>query len=491
MMAPLIAAPLVAAAGSPETKNPQATKARGLAASLTSVLRAAAARLRQTRPVRPRLATPSATPRPAPSATPRPLPRPTATPPPSDTWVVAPLATPAPAATGPWNLPGKAPHLVAHYMPWFAVQRSADDTHLAWSHWKWNSGGPPHNPLERRDDGLRSIAAVQYPLIGPYNSWSRNVVRYHLRTAHAAGIEAFIVIWYGPGSESDQPVALLLDEAAKIGMRIALCYEEKVNFPDYRHPESRDHVIAGVVTDLRFILDRYGSHPAYLKRNGAPFVAQFNSWGTDELGPKYLTTAEWKKVFARLKRPLVYARQNLDEAYHPTIAGSYLWWTPEPAAIAGYSERAARLVGEKRLGFFMTMVCPGFDDSAVWGWGQGPRIFPRAGLSVLRATFDRAFAGNPELIQIVTWNDFNEGTNIEPTRETGYECLDALETWWGEKTGRAVDLHDNRLPFYDYVKNCTKDERAELPAKPFDAYVARRSLKVDVPDVLAPAANPK
>jgi len=113
-------------------------------------------------------------------------------------------------------------------MPWFTV---ADP---AWDHWRWNGPGTAHDPDKRLADGRRDIAAAHYPLIGPYDSRSRNVIRYHLKTAKAAGIEAFACIWYGPGSSTDRCIPALLDEAEVAGMRIAICYEEKLNFPDYR-----------------------------------------------------------------------------------------------------------------------------------------------------------------------------------------------------------------------------------------------------------------
>lgn len=138
--------------------------------------------------------------------------------------------------TGRWNLPGSSPHLVAHYMPWFQVQRSPSDPTVTWTHWKWTGGGPAHDPDKRRADGLRDIASVYYPLIGPYNSWDREVVRYHLRTAKAAGIQAFLVIWYGADSYEDRQIGTILDEAHQVGMRVALCYEEKINFPPTENP---------------------------------------------------------------------------------------------------------------------------------------------------------------------------------------------------------------------------------------------------------------
>lgn len=386
------------------------------------------------------------------------------------------------SAQSRWNLPGQPPHLVAHYMPWFQVQRSASDSTVTWSHWKWTSGGPAHDPEKRRPDGLRDICSVHYPLIGPYNSWSRDVVRYHLKTAKAAGVQAFLLIWYGANSYEDQQVPAILDEAGKLGMRIAICYEEKINFPDYRDPSSREEIVANTTRDLAYILDRYSPHPAYLKRDGKPFIYQFNGWGTGSLGPKYLTPAEWKEVFAALTSPVVYGRQNLDEAYHPPIESAYVWWTTDTEWLARFPRRAAELRKQDRLAFFMTMICPGFDDTGVWGWGNGPRKVERHGLSVLKDTFDRSFAHDPELIQIVTWNDFAEGTAVEPTRENGFWYLDAIETWWGERTGRRVNLDDNRKPFLEYARRAK--DKSELPAPPYDDFLQQRPIIVEKQHVL-------
>lgn len=383
----------------------------------------------------------------------------------------------------PWNLPGPAPHLLAHYMPWFQVHPSANDATFSWNHWKWMGAGAKHDPAEKDASGRRNLASVYYPLIGPYSSWSRNVIRYHLKTAHAAGIQGFLCIWYGPGSTSDAQIPMLLEEAEKLGMRIAICYEEKLNFPGYRTPKTRQDVIQGATQDLSYIVEHYGSHPAYLKRNGVPFIYQFNAYGKTDIGPRMLTPEEWGQVLSALPKKVVYGRQNLDPAYHPPIDAVYQWWSSDPKRIDWFADRASSLVAEGKLSFWMSMIAPGFDDTGVWGWGNGPRVTPRAGLSLLKGTFDRAFKGNPELIQIVTWNDFNEGTVVEPTRETGFTYLDAIETWWGAKTGRPVNLEDNRAPFLEYAASATPEEKAELPPN-FGAYLEKKPLTVEVPDYL-------
>jgi hypothetical protein len=46
---------------------------------------------------------------------------------------------------------------------------------------------------------------------------------------------------------------------------------------------------------------------------------------------------------------------------------------------------------------------------------------------VFERTLDRALkSGNP-FVQIATWNDFGEGTTIEPTRDYGYRYLEILQ----------------------------------------------------------------
>ncbi|HLV78907.1 MAG TPA: endo-1,3-alpha-glucanase family glycosylhydrolase [Chthonomonadaceae bacterium] len=382
-----------------------------------------------------------------------------------------------------WNLPGPAPHLLAHYMSWYQIEKGPGDATRTWAHWRWDGPGAHHDPEKRRDDGLRDIASVFYPLIGPYSSVSRAVVRYHLETARAAGIQGLIVDWYGIGDNTDAPIPLLLEEADRLGMRIAICYEEKLNFL-WRGVKSRDEAIRDAMADLKYVVSRYTSNAAYLRRDGKPVIFQFDGWGEGPLGPKYFTPEELKRILGSLPAPVAYCRQGLTPAYHPEIPGAFQWWSSSAADIRGFAEQARQMVQEGKLAFFANEISPGFDDTGVWGWGDGARVTPRAGLSLLRATFDLAFTAHPELVQIVTWNDFNEGTVVEPTREHGFQYLDALATWWAQKRGTTTDLEAIRRPFLEYVRTCSPAERAELPPAPYDTYLKPRSLAVEVSDYL-------
>lgn len=351
---------------------------------------------------------------------------------------------------------------MAHYLSWFEDGREGGSAH-PWDHWRWESKGLKHDPEERRPDGLRDIASAQYPLIGPYSSGDRAVVRYHCETAKATGIEGLIVLWYGPDTPTDSNVPLILEEAEKAGLKVALCYEEKVNWPPYRQPDSRADMVSTATADLRYLVEKIAGHPAYLRREGQPVIFQFNSWGTDRLGPRTFAPKEWQTILGNLPEKVCYVRQNFDPEYHPLLAGCYTWWMPNQPALERYQERVGKALSKGELVFHAGMVAPGFDDIGTDGWGNGRRQQPRDGVATLQKTFLAALKGAPEIVQVVTWNDFNEGTEVEPTVEHGFAALDAIEKWWSGVKGVPADPQAKREPLKRLLEQWPADRRQEVP----------------------------
>jgi len=70
------------------------------------------------------------------------------------------------------------------------------------------------------------------------------------------------------------------------------------------------------------------------------------------------------------------------------------------------------------------------------------------------ATYDEhwrdALAHRPSALQIITWNDFQEGSTIEPTTEYGFQYLDRIEEWVEQWSGRPSRLTDNEWPYRLY-----------------------------------------
>jgi hypothetical protein len=274
-------------------------------------------------------------------------------------------------------------------------------------------------------------------------------------------------------------------------MRVCICYEEKTNFvwPSFRNPATRDAALKSGMDDMRYIATRYASQSACLRYHGDPVVFLWRGGGSGKVGPNYFTPDEWRHMLDALPVKVVFGVQGLSPDYTPVAQFRFSWVTPNASANFGFTEGAAKLLAKGDARFIAASACPGFDDSPVWGWGVGPRVVPRRGLSLLKDTFDRALEAKPDLIQLVTWNDFNEGTVLEPTRSEGFDDLDAVADWTAAARGTKADHAAIRKPFLDYVAEASPTLKAELPPGMPADWIATRKLKVEVPDYLTTLAH--
>ena len=76
---------------------------------------------------------------------------------------------------------------------------------------------------------------------------------------------------------------------------------------------------------------------------------------------------------------------------------------------------------------------PGFKDFyKEGGWGDGPGFtYDYNNGETFAANLQKAKTNNMSLLQLITWNDFGEGTMIEPTVEFGYTMLEKLQAFEG------------------------------------------------------------
>ena len=344
----------------------------------------------------------------------------------------------------PKNPPPVTTGVYAHYMPWFRAE-PAEGGAIIWDHWQWFGKGPKHDPDDILENGRRDIASVYYPLIGPYHGRDPAVLEYHMLTARAAGIAGFIADWYGPGGYSDLVFGDMVKAAERYGMKTAICLEEKTFFPGYAEVASRADVLNVMEKQVRHVVETHGRSPAYLRWDGALVLFIFNYWGNGALGPNQLSPEEVREVLGRFDEPIVLVRGGADPAYLEAARGSYVWCVSAPERAAFYKEAGAAFAAGN-LRYWVGGVSPGFDDTGVWGWGNGPRKTDRRGTDEYRDTWNQLLEHRPSAVQVITWNDFGEGTVIEPTEEFEFTFLDLTEEFIGRFSGRPVRAGDNRWP---------------------------------------------
>lgn len=366
-------------------------------------------------------------------------------------------------------LPGTAamaqdepPVVVVHYMPWF--QTPAVSGYWGW-HWTMNHFDPAQTDAE----GRRAIASHLYPAIGPYDSRDPAVLEYHALLLRVAGVNGAVADWYGTGALYDYPLIdqatdRLFDALGDAGLSFAICYEDAT---------LAQLVANGVIeaggeaaqarADLDAVAQRWAGDDRYLRLGGAPVVLNF--------GPQVLhASADWEAALGGFAEAPVFVTE--DHRLAPAADGAFPW--PPMWASEGGTLTPARL-GQYLDAFYsegagwplaVGGAWPGFHDMyAQAGVGASYGYLDDRGGATFAETFQRAVDAGVPLIQVATWNDFGEGTAIEPTVEFGTRYLEQIQTAVRGWRDLPFDADDLALPLRLYQLRQTLDGDVEAEAR--------------------------
>ncbi len=295
-------------------------------------------------------------------------------------------------------------HVLAFYYAWYGNPRVSGQ----WNHW------------ESVDDARKTIgSSTHWPLLGAYDSHDPTVVDQHFRWAKKAGMTGFIVSWWRQGDFHDRAMPLILDAARKHGMKITIYYET-VPPPGHPRPE-------GAVNDLLYLLDKYGRHPAWLTVNHKPvFFIYGRALGEIKL-------EGWRQVIAEVNRKYpggaVFigdrisqeAAQIFDGIHTYNVTGQTKGMSPEQLRnwAREFYARTVKTAGSK---IAAVTVIPGYDDRKL-GRPEPRPITSRHNGATYRILWEEAIAARPDWILITSWNEWHEGSEIEPSSEHGDRAL--------------------------------------------------------------------
>lgn len=309
-----------------------------------------------------------------------------------------------------WAAEPSRPPVLAHAMTWF--EADAAGRRLGW-HWT----------MGRDDLAVGRLAAHDGPLIGPYDSSDRWVAEYQVLTMKLAGVDGAVVDWYGPDGFEDyaaihRGTLALVSALKRAGMRFAVCFEDRAW---RRRQEARRLTRAQVFSEGRAAIDLLNgwlADEAALRVDGQPVLLLF--------GPMWMEAAEARDFRAAL-RPgtLVYALPHL--AAPAGFAGSFAWL---PVSDGRRPDQATwtRELGARQVGGAAAMAFPGYHDYYAEA-GQGPSygFIARDEGRTMQASLELALARPGPFIQLATWNDYGEGTAIEPSRGEGFAALEVIQ----------------------------------------------------------------
>ena len=309
-----------------------------------------------------------------------------------------------------------------------------------WSGWNSNS----HNPAITDVDGKPDIASVYYPSVGYYDMKDPDLVEYHCQSLKMAGIDGVIfdLGFYDMDAETVNMISNYLNTMAAYNLQAVICYEDKAHWLWDASATTRAMAVQRAYDDMNHWLTLFntsgrqyyvtGTRPLFLLFS---YEFEISGKGTSCLLPTELTT--WLNTFDPANRPVLMRQWYKDPDHIGVLNGMFGWpqlypAPPELAPYVGYcdmAENESTLTIDRSFGqylfdngyadFHIPGVWPGFDDYAVWGWGDGPRLMPRYNGQLYDMTWDYAIDDNLPVVQIATWNDWFEATIIEPSVEFG------------------------------------------------------------------------
>jgi hypothetical protein len=303
--------------------------------------------------------------------------------------------------------------------------------------------------------GDREIASWYYPLIGPYDSADPAVLEYHVLLMKLAGIDGVIVDWFGSADYYDyatinRNTTQLFEYTRKAGLKFAICYEDQTiqRFIDGKRLVPGE-AIRHAQEEMLYLQSNFFQDPSYLRINGRPLLENF--------GPQYfLDGANWDQIFSVLQpsnRPAFFPEDNKLDPGMGAFDWPPMWLSQRPGTGGVLSEASLKNYlndfEKKGAGWpaFISSAFPRFHDiyqkagnRNYWGY-----LGDRDG-QILRQTLNRALTNNSVLVQVVTWNDFGEGTMIEPTKEYGFRDLYLIQEFCRQNSATQNAMPTNTLP---------------------------------------------
>jgi glycoprotein endo-alpha-1,2-mannosidase len=290
-----------------------------------------------------------------------------------------------PAAAGPPADEPGAGRVAIFYYPWYSTPTRDGN----WAHWY----------VEH--EGTSTLSTAYFPSRGLYSSSNAKVVDAQMRDIAGAGVDTVVVSWWGFGSPEDERLPLVSQAAARRGLAVAIHLEPYRDRTPERAAEdiARLHAEDGI-TDF-YVYDAVRDSPT-----------------------------DWAEALEPLQGVRVFAQTTLvGRAKAAGFDGLYPYdvvtWSGALFRRMCTEAHAAGLLCAPSVG-------PGYDarlatsDELVRQRQQG-------------TTYDRmwktAVRANADLVTITSYNEWQEGTQIEPARsQVGRPSYDGA---WGT-TGTAA-----------------------------------------------------
>jgi hypothetical protein len=273
-----------------------------------------------------------------------------------------------------------------------------------------------------------------------YSSSDPAQVKRQIDDMVSRGIDGVILDWYGPNNSMDQAAQLIMTQAeSHPGFTFAIMVD-KGAIEWYSCPGCSPQ--QAFVSELQYIEHTYFSSPAYMTVEGRPVVTNFN------VGLSY-PSINWTAAAASLSTHPLFVFQNNDGFAETLSDGSYAWVMPTTADygmhyLSSFYHQGISFPNEQTMG----AVYKGFNDTKA-SWGSDRIMGQQCGQTWLQtfAEVNGLYNSGKDLpdLQIVTWNDYEEATEIESGIDNCFTLEPSLK---GNALQWAISGDENTVDHY-------------------------------------------
>lgn len=267
------------------------------------------------------------------------------------------------------------------YYPWYGNEKDS------WRHWKEGNHNPPGTWASNFAPDLLGgeEADLETQL---YDSDDSQIVKQQLALMNRAGLDFAISSWWGPGDYSDRVFTDVLkiskDEYPSLKWTI---YYEKEGYGNVPGQE--------IASDLRYILETYGQDFAYMKVDGKPVVFVYSN-SEDSI--------DYVQRWGRLRQSIggIYVVLKVVKGFRQYASLVDSWHQYAPANRFALFEP------------YSAFVSPGY-----WKYHESQKL--ERNLSQFVEAVRQLKDAKVQFRLVETWNEYHEGTMIEPAREITHD----------------------------------------------------------------------
>jgi len=309
------------------------------------------------------------------------------------------------------------------YYPWYGTPEH-DGQYLHWNHRylpHWHKAITDRFPKGRHNPP-DDIGASFYPQLGCYSSKDHRVIQLHMKMLRQAGIGVMAVSWFPPSQSDDE--GRPLDEVFPLILDLATTYDMKIilHMEPYKNRSAES-----VLSDIKYIHKRYGSHPSLYKTTtrpdspkSLPLIYIYDSY--------QVSPSTWAEVFTAsgsstirgtdddvIAIGLLTTEVTKSEILKSGFDGFYTYFAIDKFTYGSTSNNWYSLSNFARQHnlLFIPSVGPGYDDTKVRPWNSRNTIERVNGRYYSEKMVD-AMNCQTRFLSITSFNEWHEGTQIEP-----------------------------------------------------------------------------